>query len=218
MTALVDCCTNITCLPGADPDCPFCDGLGVDPLQALVSVTLACPLCTEAPFEAEPLYIDADDDGWLDGVHKVPAKWIRAPFSIPVTRIVMHRLHRGYHEAGPRYFANPGDGRYVSAHFVVHRSGWSRELTQCAPVNRICWHAGRGNNGDGIGIEHDYPGPDGYSDEMMAVTEKLVLSLLGIHPTIIQVVAHSRLSESRSDPGDGFDWRRYRAMGLGVVI
>ena len=214
------CSAGLPAIRGADPDCFLCEGSGLDPTVSETCVH--CPVCMSAVDDIivrgleQPLpYDDTDSDGWLDGVERVPARWVRGVYTKTVYAVVMHRLHRGYHDAGPRYVAS-GDRR-VSWHFTVHRPTFKRAVTQHAPITRRCWHAGRAN-GYSIGIEHDYPGPDGYTDEQMAASADLVRSLRPLLPDLRQVIAHSHLyPRTRSDPGEGFAWDLFHEMGLEVV-
>lgn len=209
-------------IPGADPDCFLCEGLGFDP--TIENVTEACPVCmcdldaVEYRRENPPepyAYTDDDRDGILDGVTFAPARWVRGRYTEPITAIVMHRLHRGYHTAGPRYAQTTE--RHVSWHFAVHRPTFKRPVTQSAPINRRCWHAGKANPYS-IGIEHDYPGSGGYTEQQMIASAELVRSLQQLLPHLKRVIAHSRLyPRTRSDPGRGFGWELFRALGLEVV-
>jgi hypothetical protein len=173
----------------------------------------------ELPFEVRPVYGDEDLDGWFDGVYGVPARYAGGELKLElVTDIVLHSLWKGKHARGPEYFARPGDGRLVSAHFVVHHDGWTRKLTQCVPTTRIAFHSGnRAVNAASWGIEHDGPyGRRRQYDDMIDTTVDLIDSLLLFSPNVKRIRSHQsvprRKGSKRYDPGKWFPWHRLEPL------
>ena len=214
-------------IPGADPNCLRCGGDGiVDNRDVLVfdqSYAEQCDCVQVGPTADEARYSDADEDGWLDGVARVPARYAGAQGALKgVDEIVLHDVGKGRHGAIPRYFATMADGRVASAHFVVHVPGWSRLLTQCVPLTRPAWHC-PGVNFTSVGIEHDEPDAEEphWPEETMATSFALVDSLLVIFPGIKRIVAHkARSPRSRVDPRHWpwDEWRqRYIPQGVAVA-
>jgi len=239
---------------GHNPDCPWCGGDGhVDPGDLYDPAIdgrgidfcewRPCPYCQADLYSIEdiaddaPPYADDDRDGFLDGVEIVKAKYInRAGVLAPadVIAIVIHRLHRGRHAAGPRYVRTvpqeprKSDGklvnRYVSWHATIHAPGWKRLSTQHERYTRKAWHAGSWNqkdavhvgNSNSLGIEHDYTDgqwPQTMIDESLRVIE----SYQAVCPNLTMLVAHAKLSKNRSDPGRGFPWGKYAGLGLELI-
>lgn len=148
--------------------------------------------------------------GWLPGCNVVVARWPGPRFSKPPTMIVLHRGHGPGDIAG--YFQNPGDGRPVSAHFVVRKSG-GRD--QCVSVLKRANHSGPLYNYRSIGIETQGPIDSEWPEEQIASLLVLVRQVVGCYPTIKTIAAHSRLSPlTRRDPGKNFPWHRLEGLGL----
>lgn len=109
------------------------------------------------------------------------------------------------------------EGLEVSAHLLIDRDG---TLTQYVPFDRRAWHAGessfagRGNCNDySIGIELEGTERGGFTDSQYAALAEVVRLLMDVWPglTAERVVGHSEVSPGRkTDPGPGFDWRRFR--------
>lgn len=109
------------------------------------------------------------------------------------------------------------EGLEVSAHLLIDRDG---ALTQYVPFDRRAWHAGesvfagRGNCNDySIGIELEGTERGAFTDSQYAALAEVVRLLMGAWPglTAERVVGHSDVSPGRkTDPGPGFDWRRFR--------
>lgn len=104
----------------------------------------------------------------------------------------------------------------VSAHFLVRRDG---ELVQFVPVGRRAWHAGasrwrgrsRGNDFSvGIELEGTDSGP--FEAAQYAALARLSRALRAVLP-LRHSAGHSDLAPGRkTDPGSGFDWRRFLAL------
>jgi hypothetical protein len=219
---------------GFDPNCEVCQGDGyLDLYTGHLEQSVMpprCPACNAEPVDIKPAWPDTDADGWLDGITRKRARFTGGALDpAKVDTIVMHRYHRGFWSAGPKYFANPTARdpktgkvvpRYVSAHFSVHKPGWLYLVTQHAPLSVKCWHAPP-YNGRSIGIEHD-AGPKGLDepwwDKTVETSVLLVEAILQRLPNIKQLVAHSHISpKTRRDPGKSFPWERYEHFGLDII-
>ncbi len=120
--------------------------------------------------------------------------------------------------AHPYYYAHLRDVK-VSAHFLVCRDGALFQFVSC---NERAWHAGLSNwrgrdrcNDFSVGVELE--GSDGlsYTDSQYDILVVLTRALRARYP-IAELVGHSDIAPGRkTDPGQAFDWGRYRAM-LGV--
>lgn len=234
MTEHLGCCwphESFEPYPWANPDCDECGGDGyvtdsdifVEHLEQSYFSRCSCVAKGEyLPHVSDSAYEDRDSDGWLDGVTFLPARYI-GPALEPdkVTSIVIHSLWKGKHSAGPRYFSSAPDGRIVSAHFVVHRPGWKRMITQCVTTKRVAWHAGnRQMNRSSIGIETD--GPFGaetpLEHETMVTLVDLIRSLQALFPSLTHLRSHRSIRpDKRRDPGSWHDWSYYDGLGLEVV-
>lgn len=206
--------------PEADPDCGACNGDGYQDCRDLFapqqSIFATCHCVGKRVIEPARSQIE-DADGWMTRTlvtSRVPAKYYGGPLAASSVRaIVLHNLAKGRQGAGPRYFADPADGRKVSAHLVVH---WDGGCTQCVPVTRRAYHAGSAN-GWSIGIEHDAPRGEPWSEALLARTQKLVEALREIFPLIVELRSHRSLSpRTRTDPVD-WDWERWEGLGLAIV-
>jgi N-acetyl-anhydromuramyl-L-alanine amidase AmpD len=188
--------------------CWLCNGTGqLDVADQCAS----CPLCRtheDLPVLGDPVL---HTGGWLGNARHVRAQHYGPPLHSAPDMIVIHRGWRSGDIA--RYFAAPGDGRQVSAHFVVEDGG---EIVQCVPLTHRAWHASAANRRS-IGIEHRGPTGGVWPDAMLAASVALVEQLLQIYPGIRSAVAHSRLSTTRRDPGPGYCWGRLVGLGLEVV-
>lgn len=117
---------------------------------------------------------------------------------------------------------NPADHPYyqtiqglkVSAHFFIHRDG---ELIQFVPCLKRAWHAGLSNwrgrercNDFSIGIELEGTDDLPFTNQQYSTLGRLTRVLVATYP-IKDVVGHSDVSPGRkTDPGNCFDWARYR--------
>jgi N-acetyl-anhydromuramoyl-L-alanine amidase len=104
----------------------------------------------------------------------------------------------------------------VSAHFFVRRDG---ELIQFVSCLKRAWHAGLSNwrgrercNDFSIGIELEGTDDLPFTDHQYHALGRVTLGLISSYP-IKDVVGHSDVSPGRkTDPGNSFDWARYRAL------
>ena len=213
-------------IPGADPECHLCGGDGMitnedifAPEQSLWE-RCSCVGSESAARASSGPRIAPGLQGWLPGSYRVRARYAGAerPLSV-ITDVVLHSLTTGKHAAGPRYFKNPGDGRLVSAHFVVHR-GWERSSTQCVPITRVAYHAGsKALNAKSVGIEQDGPfAPGQYTPEMYSEICRIVEALKDLGCPLERIVSHrSTAPKRRADPGEWFDWTQLSGLGLVLV-
>lgn len=109
-------------------------------------------------------------------------------------------------------------GLEVSAHFLIRRDG---ELVQYVSCDDRAWHAGvsefagrTGCNDFAIGIELEGTDSQAYTDAQYERLKQLTLVLFDAYPMLNRnlIVGHSDIAPGRkTDPGESFDWRRYRA-------
>lgn len=108
-------------------------------------------------------------------------------------------------------------GLQVSAHFLIRRDG---EVVQYVSCDDRAWHAGvsrfndrSGCNDFAIGIEMEGTDSSGYTDEQYQQLTLLTLALMAQYPmiTLANIVGHCDIAPGRkTDPGDSFDWLRYK--------
>ncbi|MCG9714900.1 1,6-anhydro-N-acetylmuramyl-L-alanine amidase AmpD [Shewanella insulae] len=109
-------------------------------------------------------------------------------------------------------------GLEVSAHFLIRRDG---ELVQYVSCDDRAWHAGistfegrTGCNDFAIGIELEGTDTTTYTDAQYERLRQLTLALFDAYPMLNRnlIVGHSDIAPGRkTDPGESFDWDRYRA-------
>ena len=105
----------------------------------------------------------------------------------------------------------------VSAHFLIKRDG---ELIQFVNCGSRAWHAGlsqydgRQNCNDfSLGVELQGTDSSGYTEIQYSKLSELTKLLILNYPelTIDNIVGHSDIAPVRkTDPGEAFDWDRYR--------
>lgn len=113
----------------------------------------------------------------------------------------------------------------VSAHVLIRRDG---ELLQFVPFDQRAWHAGvsryRGRercNDFSIGIELEGSVNQPYREPQYRRLIQLTELLLKHYPKLNRerIVGHSEIAPGRKDdPGDYFDWRRYRAALAAIPV
>lgn len=159
-----------------------------------------------------PRYHDIDDDGWLDDVEKVPARYAGGELSpFRIQSIVLHRGVTGGDIAS--YFHRAPDGRKVSAHFVVYSDG---TVKQCVSLSRVAWHAGKSWNHASIGIEHQGPIDSLYSEAQAKASLELIEYLLERFPRIGNIVSHRSIApKRRRDPGP-YPWDQLRHLPVKI--
>lgn len=104
----------------------------------------------------------------------------------------------------------------VSAHFLVRRDG---APVQFVPVGRRAWHAGRSRwrgrdrcNDFSVGVELEGTDSAPFEDAQYEVLARIARALRDVLP-LRHVAAHSDIAPGRkTDPGAGFDWRRFLAL------
>nr|WP_272468137.1 1,6-anhydro-N-acetylmuramyl-L-alanine amidase AmpD [Pseudomonas aeruginosa] len=106
----------------------------------------------------------------------------------------------------------------VSAHFLIERDG---AITQFVSCHDRAWHAGvscfdgrEACNDFSLGIELEGTDTEPYTDAqytaLAGLTRLLRAAFPGITPERIQ--GHCDIApERKTDPGEAFDWSRYRA-------
>lgn len=106
----------------------------------------------------------------------------------------------------------------VSAHLFIERDG---AVTQFVPFGARAWHAGVSSfhgvancNDYSIGIELEGCDNIAYTDAQYEALAKVTYEILAAYPeiTLERIVGHSDIAPGRkTDPGDAFDWVRFRA-------
>jgi AmpD protein len=110
-------------------------------------------------------------------------------------------------------------GLRVSSHFLISRDG---ELVQFVPCSLRAWHAGASMwngrercNDFSIGIELEGTDDLPYTGEQYGQLAGLTEALRRRYP-ITDIVGHADIAPGRkTDPGQSFDWVRYRALLAG---
>ncbi|KPA88355.1 MULTISPECIES: 1,6-anhydro-N-acetylmuramyl-L-alanine amidase AmpD [Pseudomonas] len=109
----------------------------------------------------------------------------------------------------------------VSAHFLIERDG---KVTQFVSCLERAWHAGVSSfegretcNDFSLGIElegtDDLPFTEAQYHSLIALTRQLMATYPAITPQ--RICGHSDIAPGRkTDPGEGFDWGRFRAALL----
>ncbi|MCG9698269.1 1,6-anhydro-N-acetylmuramyl-L-alanine amidase AmpD [Shewanella sp. Isolate11] len=108
-------------------------------------------------------------------------------------------------------------GLTVSAHFLIRRDG---EVVQYVSCDDRAWHAGvssyqgrEGCNDFAIGIELEGTDDLAYSDAQYQQLQQLTLALFEAYPMLNtdSIVGHCDIAPGRkTDPGESFDWQRYK--------
>jgi AmpD protein len=173
-------------------------------------------------------------DGWVTGARRCPSPNCNdRPPGSGISLLVIHNisLPPGHFGGGwiDDLFCNRLDcgahpyfdrlrGLEVSAHFLVRRDG---SLVQYVPLHRRAWHAGksvfdgRENCNDySVGIELEGTDTRPYTQRQYRRLHTLTMLLLRSCPDITpaRIVGHSDVAPGRkTDPGESFDWRGYRA-------
>jgi AmpD protein len=110
------------------------------------------------------------------------------------------------------------EGQKVSSHFLIRRDG---ELFQFVPCALRAWHAGQSEwrgrsrcNDFSVGVELEGSDDQPFSDSQYVVLAQLTRALRREYP-IKDWVGHSDIATPpgrKTDPGQHFDWARFRAM------
>ena len=106
----------------------------------------------------------------------------------------------------------------VSSHLLIDRRG---KVTQFVPFNKNAWHAGISHyqgqencNDFSIGVEMEGTDSIDYTTKQYESLREVTLSLMKAYPRIIidNIVGHSDIApERKTDPGESFDWSRFRS-------
>jgi len=106
----------------------------------------------------------------------------------------------------------------VSAHLLIRRDG---SVLQFVPFNKRAWHAGRSEfNGDkecndfSIGIELEGSDDMPFDELQYTKLTQVTQAIMQAYPEIIteRIVGHSDIAPGRkTDPGECFDWEKYKS-------
>jgi AmpD protein len=109
-------------------------------------------------------------------------------------------------------------GQKVSSHFLIRRDG---ELFQFVPCALRAWHAGQSEwrgrsrcNDFSVGVELEGTDDQPFADSQYSILAELTRALVRAYP-IKDWVGHSDIATPpgrKTDPGQHFDWARFRAM------
>ncbi|MDG2393986.1 MAG: 1,6-anhydro-N-acetylmuramyl-L-alanine amidase AmpD [Thalassotalea sp.] len=129
-----------------------------------------------------------------------------------ITDLFLGRLNPDEHE----YFKAIYQFR-VSAHCLIRRDG---KVVQYVPFDKRAWHAGVSSfcdrekcNDFSIGIEMEGTDELPYTDAQYAQLQTITKVLLAHYPQMNtdRIVGHSDIAPGRkTDPGDSFDWLKYK--------
>ena len=104
----------------------------------------------------------------------------------------------------------------VSAHLHISRDG---VVTQLAPFNIRCWHAGVSSwagqkdlNTFSIGIELQNEGREIYTEKQISAAIAVCQTIIGKY-SIRDILGHSDIAPGRKeDPGKQFPWERFKPL------
>ncbi|ABO88596.1 N-acetyl-anhydromuranmyl-L-alanine amidase [Aeromonas salmonicida subsp. salmonicida] len=180
-------------------------------------------------------FFSIDSDGWCEQARKVPSPHHNERASVDdISLLVVHGISLPPGEFGGPwiddlflgrldptahpYFASIHQLR-VSAHCLIRRDG---ELVQYVPFGARAWHSGISSwegreacNDFSIGIELEGTDEQPYSDAQYEVLSGLSRTISRHYPAITaqRIVGHCDIAPGRkTDPGDSFEWQRYRQM------
>jgi len=191
------------------------------------------------PFKISPTALEPSAyllgvDGWLSGARRCASpNYNLRPDAVDISLLVIHNISLPPAQFGggwvERFFCNqlpPEQHPYfteiaalqVSSHFFIDRQGC---VTQFVATGARAWHAGasefgpRDNCNDfSLGIEMEGTDLDEYTDEQYISLVELSACLMRSYPeiTLQRIVGHCDIAPGRkTDPGQAFDWPRYRA-------
>lgn len=129
-----------------------------------------------------------------------------------ITELFCNNLDPGGHP----YFAEIA-ALQVSAHLLIERDG---SIIQFVPFAEKAWHAGQSNfcgtpncNDFSIGIEVEGDDTTPYTERQYGALVQITRALMTAYPgiTLDRIVGHCDIARGRkTDPGEAFDWARYR--------
>ncbi|WP_426790578.1 N-acetylmuramoyl-L-alanine amidase [Sphingobacterium sp. WOUb80] len=108
----------------------------------------------------------------------------------------------------------------VSAHLHISRDG---VITQLAPFNIKCWHAGvsawaeqKDLNNCSIGIELQNKGQEAYTEKQIDAAITICKTICVAYP-IRAILGHSDIAPGRKeDPGTQFPWEKFKLLTKGT--
>jgi N-acetyl-anhydromuramoyl-L-alanine amidase len=157
--------------------------------------------------------------------HKPISHYDERPSGAVVSTLIIHSMcadeHPGQELEVSACIQQLGE-KNVSAHYVISREG---EIWRLVDEGQRAWHAGESKLPEklgGVGGLNDFSvGVELVAFEHSLFTEEeyqslvwLTLELLTRHPIRI-VLGHDTVAQPRgrkSDPGRGFDWKKYQAL------
>lgn len=164
--------------------------------------------------------------GWFaDAAHYHSSHFHKRAAGVALSLIVVHSIKLGEYGGDDigKLFCGRLDytsrpeyatlrGLRVSAHFVVGRDG---KVSQFVSTDDCAWHAGesqwRGQkqcNDFSVGIEMEGAEGDTFEDKQYSALINLCAALMQQHGKLM-ITGHQHIAPKRkTDPGDGFDWRR----------
>jgi AmpD protein len=173
-------------------------------------------------------------DGYLASALRFPSPNVnQRPSGESISLLVIHNISLPPGKFGTgcvqKFFTNqldPSQDPYfqtiadlkVSAHLFIERDG---TITQFAPLDARAWHAGVSSfngvancNDYSIGIELEGCDNIAYTDAQYEALATVSNQIMRAYPHITpeRIVGHNHIAPDRkTDPGEAFDWLRYRA-------
>lgn len=161
-----------------------------------------------------------------------PALWVSSPYhsarSAAISAVTLHTM-QGYYAGSISWFQN--NPYSVSAHYLIRSS--DGQITQMVSDSRAAHHVGS-HNGYTIGIEHEgfIAESSWYTTAMYNASAALTRHLCSTYAidcrtayngdahsglvllsTAVKIKGHQHFSsQTHTDPGIHFDWRRYYAL------
>ncbi|TQV71386.1 1,6-anhydro-N-acetylmuramyl-L-alanine amidase AmpD [Aliikangiella marina] len=172
-------------------------------------------------------------DGWITSAKKqLSQHFNERPANKAVSLLVIHNISLPPGEFGNQYvedffcdkldcdlhpyFESIKELR-VSSHLFIKRDG---QLIQFVDLNKRAWHAGESSfngqincNDFSVGIELEGTDDLAYTDAQYEALTQVTKELMDYFPylTLDNIVGHCHIApERKSDPGESFDWQRFR--------
>ncbi|QDO82182.1 1,6-anhydro-N-acetylmuramyl-L-alanine amidase AmpD [Shewanella psychropiezotolerans] len=170
--------------------------------------------------------------GWAEGVKLCVSPHFNSRPDNEVSLLVIHNISLPAGCFGTPYIdqlfqgcldiaADPSfealKGLEVSAHFLIRRDGGIIQYVSC---DERAWHAGvssfqgrQGCNDFAVGIELEGTDSQDYTELQYQELVRLTLGLMTKYPmlNLDAIVGHCDIAPGRkTDPGDCFDWNRYK--------
>jgi AmpD protein len=172
------------------------------------------------------------NNGWLESATQIPSPNFYELHDREVSLLVIHCISLPPGEYGGPYidqlFTNSLDPAFhpyfekihqlkVASHLLIERNG---TIKQYVSFDRCAHHAGTSKfkdqincNNFSIGIELEGTENSLYTDTQYEGLIKITQTLMSVYPKLRtdRIVGHSDIApERKADPGEGFDWSRYR--------